>query len=255
MKPKSKVWKYGVVLVGLIVALFIGLGYIFGYITYGFQSQNSAGVGAPKPINGWLFLVNTSQGSKLFFVTHSILPNGCYNDQYDVVLTESEIKGITQLNNVLPAKTKADLTCEAAIKDAKIALKNKLANPSYWWEHDLFSKYPVVHVGEPVILEFDPSGPLTYDIPVYSENDTIVSVIVGQNIDGKYYWALNPHGGKVMGIDFEKVSKESAISVLNQYLDRENIQGNVERDFFMVYYIKNIDTMNSILRQLNEGWI
>ncbi|MBI3190798.1 hypothetical protein HYZ41_03780 [archaeon] len=237
--------------------------------------DNFSRIGA-VPLSGWLFKLDNDQ---LFFVDDFAYKNSSFDRLIStkLVLTESQVKEITDLSDIYPVTKALSVTAEEAQKIAEDYIKDVLLNePEPYINSDSFNRsndeipttlktlggdeleyeksvwkasqscWKSITVGKPKYLLYgDNRKPLAWFVPVY-KNDTY------------YGWLMTSDnsigGGKTCcdGITKENAgcfmeeslyTSEKSKNALLIYMQENNIKSSIIEEFAFQYLAKNLEVL------------
>jgi len=193
----------------MFITLVIILLGILGYTAL-FKKQASSAV-----LTGWLFSL---KNGNLFFVS----PQTSITDLK--VLTENQVKEITNLTDITPVTYQTLLTLDEA---RKIAVDDKEGFISEFLKNygEEYKDITIAPTSDMVLLFTDNRKPLAWLIPVYSNGKCFSAEV----IDG--------HDKVDMMNPSCEVSKEKAEAVLNEYLQSNGITESTKEGIFFQYAV------------------
>lgn len=188
----------------VLIVLLITIIFVSGCV----QVSNPAGA---TPLTGWLFKVDTN----LYFVQD--YTNESTQSSYLKVLTESEVKQLTNLTELLPLlgpNSNKEEVKEIAIQEVKSAENI-----------DVLANDPITRYG-------DNKKPRDWIVPLYYENGTCFGLLGVGDESKEFEW-----GTKGSDVCDTLITEEDAKVALIQYMEENNIQGSIGDGFFIQYLI------------------
>jgi len=224
MKSKSNVWMYGVVLACVLVVVVI-----FGLVCLQeipFGEVQKKQVLLPT-LTGWMFLVNSSNTQQPYLVVE-FFDEINHRNNYNV-LTEDQIKEITQLSNIYPIK-QTKLTTEEvkSIVGNHFGVNTQNIKDPILIKHHFYCGEDIIECGE--------LRPHYWIVPIEFATEK------------EFKWvAVNDMKGEVTTGGITEIPNDNeSRNLLLEYMEINNINGEITGSFNVMYLIQDIDAWRQV---------
>jgi len=214
--------KKKVLMIGILIAVvLLGAG---GFMAKEWVSNREGSV--PPPLQGWLFKVDRNSSADAYFVARLFSFEGL---PYVEILTENQVKQITQLADIRPVTKQA--------KSSSVQIREIVAN---------FIENDSLAIGNPIVAYTEIDGkirPWRWTTPVYNnkgESYKLYNIFDGE-LEVTSYGSFSDYQKEIFDENQNK-------NVLMHWIQAKQEEGEITEGYYVLYRVRNLDALRAILR-------